>query len=190
MAFQASADDEIAGPAELVHPEDGSAAAIVGPQAGVDDAGVQVKKVVRPAELIDVPQGMVLRRKDKKGRRIVFRPDQEYKCFTTPQWVTVGHMITDYRWLWYYAIRLETKVELRDQEIGNLELQLVIWGDNTTNAERGLDRMTALVEKEHDYRVKSLRLKRFEIWAWRIGTVVGLVAAGAFGAAWGVERAR
>lgn len=117
----------------------------------------------------------------------MFRPDQEYKCFATEGWATMGHIITDYRWLFYYAIRMEHKAALLEQETGNLQLQLVIWRDNTKSAELALDKVTGLLDKEHAYRLDSEKSERFELWVWRVGTVVALVAAGAFGAAWGVE---
>lgn len=132
---------------------------------------------------------MVLRPKSDEGQRVVFRPDQEYKCFTVDEWGSMGHLITDYRWLWYYAIQLELKTELLNRDVGNLELQIVILRDSVDVTQRGLESMTALLDKEHDARLRASRKASVELWAWRIGTVLGLVAAGAFGAAWGVERA-
>jgi len=157
------------------------------------DAGVsEPAKVerVRPPELIDVPEGMVLRPRDDEGRRTLFKPDQEYKCFATPGWGQMGQLIVDYRWLFYYAIRMEAKVAALEQQIGNLELQLEIWNDNTDKTERALNSMTGLFNKEHDWRLKAEKNENIELWAWRAGTVVGLVLAGAFAGAWGAQRSK
>lgn len=153
-----------------------------------DDAGPVDS--VRPAELIDVPAGVILRPRADDGTRTTFRPDQEYKCFAVSEWVQLGHLITDYRWLWYNAILMEKRSLLLEQQIGNLELQLGVLRDDAVATRRGFDSLTGLLEKEHARRLGTESTKRFEIWMWRIGTVVGLVAAGAFGAAYGVEKQR
>ena len=145
---------------------------------------------VRPEHLIDVPLGIILEPRDGQGRRTVFRPEQEYKCFAVEEWSAMGNLITDYRWLWYYAIRMETKVKLHEQEITNLQLQLHVFEEAHDSTQRGLESMTALLDKEHDARLRATSTRTLELWGWRIGTVIGLVAAGAFGAAWGVERGR
>lgn len=155
----------------------------------MDDAGAESDQI-RPPEIIEVPAGMVLRPRGDDGSRTVFRPDQEFKCFTAPEWAQMGHLITDYRWLWYYAIRMETKAALLDKEIGNLQLQLTVLRDTEETTRRGLESMTSLLDKEHGARLQMQSKEKFELWAWRIGTVVGLAAAAAFGAAWGVERSR
>ena len=164
--------------------------AAVSPASADDNEPVEVTRETRPAEMIEIPAGMTLRPRDDAGKRVMFRPDQEYKCFTAPEWKTMGNLITDYRWLWYYAIRLETKVMLREMEIGNLELQIVLLNDSVDVTQRGLDAMTGLLDKEHGARTRTTRAARVELWAWRIGTVVGLVAAGAFGGAWGAEKSK
>jgi hypothetical protein len=156
---------------------------------GTPEATVEPERI-RPDALLDVPVGVVLRPLDDEGRRATFRPDQEYKCFTAPEWAQMGHLVTDYRWLWYYAIKLETRAALLEEEVGNYELQLGVLRDDVETTRRGFDSMTGLLEKEHDYRLGMESMQRFEVWAWRIGTVIGLVAAGAFGAAYGVERSR
>ncbi len=145
---------------------------------------------VRPKELVEVPEGMILRPREEQGPRTVFRPKQEYKCFTAEEWGTVGHLITDYRWLWHYSGRMEMKIALFQKEIGNLELQLTIQKDNEAIVRRGFESMTGLLDKEHQARLRINKNKRLELWAWRVGTIVGLVATGVFGAAWGVERTR
>jgi len=164
--------------------------AAVSPVSADDNEPVEVTRETRPVEMIEIPAGMTLRPRDDAGKRVVFRPDQEYKCFTAPEWKTMGGLITDYRWLWYYAIQMELKAELLARDIGNLELQIVILNDNVDVTQRGLDSITGLLDKEHNYRVQTSRMARVELWAWRIGTVLGLVAAGAFGAAWGVEKSK
>ena len=148
-----------------------------------DDTTETVEDRVRPSILVDVPTGMVLRPRDDEGRRVVFRPDQEYKCFTTSEWSDVGHLVTDYRWLWYYAIQMELKAELLGKDIAKLELHISILQDSVDVTQRGLDSMAALLDKEHAARLQTTRKAAVELWAWRIGTVLGLVAAGAFGAA-------
>lgn len=153
------------------------------------DGGIAEERV-RPDELIDVPQGIVLRPRTEGGARTVFRPSEEYKCFTSPEYGSVGHLVTDYRWLWYYAIQMETKVALLQKEIGNLELQITVLKDSEKSTRLALDSMTGLLDKEHAARLSIQSSEKFELWAWRIGTVVGLIAAGAFGAAWGVEKAK
>ncbi|MEN6368292.1 MAG: hypothetical protein ABFD77_01165 [Thermotogota bacterium] len=170
-AFPASADDGTGEGAEVV-------------QADEDLAGV------RPAALIEIPAGMVLRPRADDGTRTSFRPDQEYKCFTSDEWAQMGHLVTDYRWLWYYAIKLEMRSSLFEAQVGNLELQLQVLRDDADTTRRGLESMSALLQKEHERRLNTETVQRFELWAWRVATVVGLVAAGAFGAAYGVERSR
>lgn len=145
---------------------------------------------VRPAHLIDVPPGVILEPRDENGRRVTFRPDQEYKCFPVDQWAQMGDLITDYRWLWYYAIRMETKLQLFEQQIGNLQLQIKVWEDTHAATRNGLVSITNLLDKEHDARLNVAARADLELWGWRIATVVALVATGAFGAAWGVERSR
>ena len=184
--FPASADDGTGEGAEVVQPEDGVAHA---DSATVDQPAADPSGV-RPAALIEIPAGLVLRPRGADGTRTSFRPDQEYKCFTADEWAQMGHLVTDYRWLWYYAIKLETRSALLEQEVGNLELQVGVMRDDVLAVRKGLDSMTGLLDKEHE---RSLRLeseRKFELWAWRVGTVVGLVAAGAFAAAFGVERSR
>jgi len=131
---------------------------------------------------------MVLRPRDENNQRTVFRPREEYKCFVAPEWGQMGHLITDYRWLWYYAIRMEMKVAKLEQQVGNLELQLTIWQDNTANAERALANMTGLLNKEHAWRTNLERREKLELWLWRGGTVVGIALAAAFGVAYGVAK--
>jgi hypothetical protein len=166
---------------------------VLGSPASADeggDADAGPTESVRPEELIEVPAGMILRPKAEDGARTTFRPDQEYKCFTAVEWSQMGHLVTDYRWLWHNAILMEKRSLLLEQQIGNLELQLGVLSDDVAATRRGLDSMTGLLEKEHARRIDSESARRFEVWLWRIGTVVGLVAAGAFGAAYGVERSR
>lgn len=155
-----------------------------------DDADAGPPESVRPAALIDIPAGVVLRPKADDGTRTTFRPDQEYKCFTATEWMQMGHLVTDYRWLWYNAILMEKRSLLLDQQVMNLELQLGVLRDDVAATRRGLDSMTGLLEKEHERRLDGETAQRIEIWLWKIGTVVGLVAAGAFGAAYGVEKSR
>lgn len=145
---------------------------------------------IRPEAMIEVPAGIILRPRTESGTRTVFRPSEEYKCFSSDEWASMGHLVTDYRWLWYYAIQMETKTALLGKEIGNLQLQLSVLKDSEESTRRALDTMTGLLDKEHAARLSIHSSEKFELWAWRIGTVVGLIAAGAFGAAWGVERSR
>lgn len=145
---------------------------------------------VRPASLRTVPDGLVLRVRDDSGVRTVFRPSEEYKCFSVAEWGQMAHLVTDYRWLWHYAIQMETKAALLQGQVDNLEIQMTVLRDSLDVTRNGLDTMTGLLNKEHERRLNSEASRTFEVWAWRVGTVVGLVAAGAFGAAWGVERSR
>ena len=184
VGFQASADEPTEDAAEVVH---GADTASTGPQPNVDDTDADR---VRPAHLIDVPPGVILEPRDENGRRVTFRPDQEYKCFPVDQWAQMGDLITDYRWLWYYAIRMETKLQLFEQQIGNLQLQIKVWEDTHAATRNGLVSITNLLDKEHDARLNVAARADLELWGWRIATVVALVATGAFGAAWGVERSR
>jgi len=151
------------------------------------DAG---DRKVRPEALIDVPIGMILMPKDENGRQINYRPEEEFKCFAVSEWNQMAHLITDYRWLWLYAIQMETKAALLDKEIGNLQLQLGLVRDELDTTRSGLKSMTGLLKTEQSFRLSEETRQRVEIWLWRVGTVVGLVAAGAFAAAWGVERSQ
>jgi len=157
---------------------------------GVDGGMSADPEAVRPAALIDVPPGVVLTPRDENNRRTTFRPEQEYKCFPVDQWIQLGNLITDYRWFWYYSMRLESKIALLESQIGNLEIQLVIWKDTHESTQRALLSVSGLLDKEHDARLHTAARDNLELWGWRISTVLGLVAAGAFGAAWGVERAK
>jgi len=164
--------------------------ALAFPVSAADAEPEEVAVDYKPITIVEVPSGMVLREKDDQGRRVAFRPEQEYKCFTVGEWAQMGHIITDYRWLWYYTVQLEFKVGLYRQNIEKLELQMAIMGDSIDVTQRGLDSMTGLLNKEHEARLRTNRNATVELWAWRVGTVLGLVAAGTLGAAWGVERSK
>lgn len=183
----ALADDETTEAEEVVQP--GTHVVTWGGDA-VDDTSEKVRGRVLPEEMIEIPQGMVLRPRDEDNRRTMFRPDQEYKCFPGPEWGQMGNLIVDYRWLWYYGTRMKAKVERLELQIANLQEQVATWKHNTESAERGLANMTGLLNKEHGYRLKLVKRERLELVMWRVGTIVALVAAGAFGAAWRVEKSK
>lgn len=142
-----------------------------------------------PETLVDVPAGFVLRPIGDDGKRTLFRPEEDYKCFDVHGWGTMAHLITDYRWLWYHTINLKAKVANNEQQVANLELQLQIWKDNTKNAERALNGMTWILDKESGARIESESKSKRELRLWRLGTVVGVVIAGVFAGAFIVEMA-
>lgn len=79
---------------------------------------------IRP-ELREIPEGIVLRSKTPRGYQVVFKPKEEYKCFTTLEWNSMGFVITDYRWFFNYSLKLEAKLEVRQKQITNRQEQIV-----------------------------------------------------------------
>lgn len=53
----------------------------------------------------------------------------ELKCFSQPEWVQLGRIITDYRDLWMAATRWEAERASYDREIAGWEVRLTAAGD-------------------------------------------------------------
>lgn len=135
----------------------------------------------KPA-LIDVPDGRIL-----KAKKTV-RPKLELKCFDAEEWGEMAHLITDYRWLWHHTESLKLKISLLERQALALQEQAEEWRESERETRRSLRGMASLLDAEQEQRINEGKKRNLELWGWKVVTIVAVVAASAFGAAWGVER--
>lgn len=149
--------------------------------ADTADAGVSDPK---PEQVFDIPAGVKAEPFKERGWGNVFNPNEkEYKCFTTTEYQVIANIILDYRWFWGYAMDLETKLKLKDKEIGSLGRQLEIMNHSLEASEGGRANLNTILEREQKLRLDMASSSEFELWLWRGGTIIlGLVAAGMAGA--------
>lgn len=143
---------------------------------------------VKPEHVYDVPSGVTLYPKTEKGYQAVFKPEQEYKCFTAKEYQTIAHIIIDYRWFWVYATNLELQLGLKTKEVTNLGQQMQLWKEKYTLMSGEKDFLGGLFDAEHEQRLLLEREKKTELWIWRIATGVVVVLATAGWTAYGVGK--
>lgn len=132
----------------------------------------------------------MLRPKDERGRRTVFRPEEEYKCFSTSEYVIIGIIINDGRWLYDMKLKLELKLELKNNEVANLEQQIESLNYSLGVVKTGFKEVGGLFDMEQKRTLNLSKKMQAEIWAWRGATIVLGLATAALGALYGVERYR
>lgn len=120
----------------------------------------------------------------------VFKPREEYKLFTVPEWSQMAHLITDYRWFYWYTERLEAKLKLMEMSIQNLESQNEYLQEALRRRETSIEMMSGLLDSEQKARQEDASSRRLELWLWRSGAILGVVAAGVFGGMYAAGRAR
>lgn len=105
--------------------------------------------------LREVPRGVTLRPRDDRDRPTVFRPAEEYKCFTTPEWVQLGAIVVDYRWFFQYSGNLELKLQAREGEVAALVARAREQAQLTALQERRAEFNARLFEQEHALRLSD-----------------------------------
>lgn len=99
------------------------------------------------------------------------------------EWAEMAHIIIDYKWYWYYSAQMEAKVKLLELSVSNLETQNKYLREQLDATERGLKDMSGLLDTEQAARAREARFLRLELWLWRSGTIIGILAAAICGGA-------
>jgi hypothetical protein len=100
----------------------------------------------------------------------------------------MGHILTDYQYLWHYTGQLELKTMLLEKSETNLIDQTVVYKRQLKITNNALTRMTALLDKEQAHRISEARAKNATAWVLGASTLVAIVAASIFGGLYAAEK--
>ncbi len=131
-----------------------------------------------PEREIDEPEGFVLYSKDEKGRQINFKPQEDYQCFPARDWVKMGHLVTDYHWLFGYAIRMQVIVANFEAQIGKLGLQVQHWKDTTGRVDESRLFAVGMLKEERKLKLRSEFSNKMTMW---LAVGVAVLEAGIIG---------
>ena len=95
----------------------------------------------------------------------------------------MAHILTDYQYYWYYSAQLLARQKLMELSIQNLETQNKYLRDQLDATDKGLKDMSSLLDTEQDDRARQSSALRRQLFFWRAGTVVGILAAAFCGGA-------
>jgi hypothetical protein len=149
------------------------------PAAEEPGPGVVVPRAEMPEREIDEPDGFVLYSKDEKGRQINFKPQEDYQCFPAGDWVKMGHLITDYHWLFGYAMRMQLVVANMESQIGNLTLEVQRWKDMTNRVDESRLFAVGMFKEERTLKLRSDFSNKVTMW---LAVGVAVLEAGVIGA--------
>jgi hypothetical protein len=124
----------------------------------------------RPELRVKMPKGLELLPKDERGRKVIFRPNQQYRCYTIGEYAQVADFIVDYRWFFSYSQKLELKLQKKQVEIGRLEEINAEHKDRIEELEHDVRFNAALFDQEHALRLSEgvMRTKRERLF-WIVG---------------------
>lgn len=135
-----------------------------------------------PDRRYEIPDGYTL----EPGT--VLRVSEEIKCFNVDEYRTLANVIIDYRWLYdaltsaQIAINAEReKNKLLNQEIKILNSDIMALKKANTN-------LGWLLDKQLDASKSQLRGDKLKLYAVAAIAILELVAIGALGTAYGIEK--
>lgn len=135
-----------------------------------------------PAMEMDEPVGFVLYSKDITGRQVVFKPQEDYQCFSRDDWARMAHLINDYHWLWDYSIGMNIIASKYQEQIGDLKLQVSNWEKMADRMNESRLMVGDLLKKEEKYKrieLKSAKINKALMWT---SVVLAAIEAGVIGA--------
>ncbi len=143
-----------------------------------NDNLVTVEADEMPARELEEPEGFTLYSKDDKGRQVVFKPQEDYQCFAVRDWTKMGHLITDYHWLYSYAISMRLMIANMTAQIGRHELQTQLWKDMAAQAEESRLFTYNMYKEERSLKIRTEFINKATMW---LAVGVALLEAGVIG---------
>lgn len=131
-----------------------------------------------PSKEIYEPEGFVLYSEDENGEQLVFEPEEDYQCFNAEEWSDIGHLITDYHWLYWYAGQNKLIISNYKMQITNLKLQIDLWKNTINRVDKTMSFTQNLLNEDRKIKFKTNLSNKITMWA-AVG--VALIEAGIIG---------
>lgn len=135
-----------------------------------------------PDRRYDVPDGLILEPPN------TIKVTEEMKCYSVEDYKTVAHIIIDYRWLYDALIQAQIALNAERQKNEILHQEIKLLNEDILVLRTANDKLSWLLDKQLDAANKEITGDRLKLYVVAAVAILELVAIGALGTAYGIQR--